>query len=76
MASFGQNPTDEELQEIIFLADSDDSGDIDFAEFVALIAHRNQGQTSETLKRQGGLFRLRHVRGRLHQRRGDAARHA
>ena len=57
MASVGQNPTDEELQEIIFLADSDDSGDIDFAEFVALIAHRNQGQqTSETLKAAFSVF--------------------
>ena len=56
MASVGQNPTDEELQEIIFLADSDDSGDIDFAEFVTLMAHRSQGQTTETLKAAFSVF--------------------
>eukprot|EP00966_Prymnesium_polylepis_P170045 3930913-Prymnesium_polylepis.1 len=47
MASVGQNPTDEELQEMIAIADADGTGDIDFAEFVTLMAHKMADEKSE-----------------------------
>lgn len=38
--SLGQNPTEKELQELINQADEDDSGTIDFQEFLSLMAHK------------------------------------
>ena len=40
MASIGQYPTDDELAEMIRIADADGTGDVDFAEFVTLMAHK------------------------------------
>ena len=40
MASVGQMPTDEEVSEMIRIADADGSGEVDFYEFVALMAHK------------------------------------
>ena len=40
MASVGQIPTDEELAEMIRIADADGSGSVDFYEFVTLMAHK------------------------------------
>lgn len=57
MASVGQNPTDEELQEMIAIADADGTGDIDFAEFVTLMAHKMADEKSEeTLKAAFAVF--------------------
>lgn len=57
MASVGQNPTDEELQEMIRIADADGTGDIDFAEFVTLMAHKMADEKSEeTLKAAFSVF--------------------
>jgi Ca2+-binding EF-hand superfamily protein len=57
MASVGQNPTDEELQEMIRIADADGTGDIDFAEFVTLMAHKMADEKSEeTLRAAFSVF--------------------
>ena len=40
MRTLGQEPTEVELEKMIKLADADGSGDIDFAEFTVLIAHK------------------------------------
>ena len=40
MKTLGQEPTEVELEKMIKLADADGSGDIDFAEFTVLIAHK------------------------------------
>jgi calmodulin len=57
MASVGQNPTDEELEEMIRIADADGTGDIDFAEFVTLMAHRIADEKSEeTLRAAFSVF--------------------
>ena len=55
--SAGQNPTDEELEEMIRIADADGTGDIDFAEFVTLMAHRIADEKSEeTLRAAFSVF--------------------
>ena len=57
MASVGQNPTDEELEEMIRIADADGTGDIDFAEFVTLMAHKMADEKSEeTLRAAFSVF--------------------
>jgi calmodulin len=57
MVSAGQNPTDEELEEMIRIADADGTGDIDFAEFVTLMAHRIADEKSEeTLRAAFSVF--------------------
>lgn len=40
MASVGQVPNDDELAEMIRIADADGSGEVDFYEFVTLMAHK------------------------------------
>ena len=40
MQSVGQTPTDDELNHMITVADADGSGEVDFYEFVALMAHK------------------------------------
>ena len=40
MLSVGQNPDDDELDEMVRIADADGSGEVDFYEFVALMAHK------------------------------------
>ena len=40
MVSLGQNPSPAELEKMIQMADIDGSGDIDFVEFVTLVAHK------------------------------------
>jgi calmodulin len=44
MRSLGQDPTKEELAKMVALADADGSGDIDFCEFVTLIAHKMKSE--------------------------------
>ena len=57
MVSAGQNPTDEELEEMIRIADADGTGDIDFAEFVTLMAHKMADEKSEeTLRAAFSVF--------------------
>ena len=57
MASVGQNPTDDELAEMIRIADADGTGDIDFAEFVTLMAHKMADEKSEeTLRAAFSVF--------------------
>lgn len=57
MASVGQNPTEDELVEMIRIADADGTGDIDFAEFVTLMAHKMADEKSEeTLKAAFSVF--------------------
>ena len=46
MKSLGQEPTAVELQKMVDLADADGSGDIDFIEFVTLIAHKMKDDDS------------------------------
>ena len=38
MRSLGQNPTKEELEEMINIVDSDGNGNVDFGEFLDLMA--------------------------------------
>ena len=47
MASVGQMPTDAELADMIAAADADGTGDIDFTEFAALMAHKMVDEKSE-----------------------------
>jgi len=47
MASMGQVPTDEEVAEMVRIADPDGSGSVDFAEFVTLMAHKMTEPESE-----------------------------
>ena len=47
MASVGQMPTDAELNDMISAADADGTGDIDFTEFAALMAHKMVDEKSE-----------------------------
>ena len=47
MASVGQIPTDDELHEMIRIADADGSGSVDFYEFVTLMAHKMTDVKSE-----------------------------
>ena len=57
MRTLGQEPTEMELEKMIKLADADGSGDIDFAEFVTLMAHKMADEKSEaTLKAAFSVF--------------------
>ena len=47
MKSLGQEPNEKELKKMVALADIDGSGDIDFAEFVVLIAHKMKDDDNE-----------------------------
>ena len=47
MASVGQVPSDEEVNEMIKIADADGSGSVDFCEFVTLMAHKMADVKSE-----------------------------
>ena len=47
MSSVGQVPTDEEVAEMVRIADADGSGSVDFAEFVTLMAHKMAEAESE-----------------------------
>ena len=47
MNSLGQEPSPAELEKMVELADADGSGDIDFVEFVTLIAHKMHGDENE-----------------------------
>ena len=47
MNSLGQEPTPTELAKMVELADADGSGDIDFVEFVTLIAHKMNDDDKE-----------------------------
>ena len=57
MASVGECPSDDELAEMIRIADADGTGDIDFVEFVTLMAHKmNDEKSEETLKAAFAVF--------------------
>lgn len=57
MQSCGQHLSKEELTEMIRVADADGSGDINFAEFVTLMAHKMVDQKSEqTLESAFAVF--------------------
>ena len=47
MRSLGQNPTQGELQEMIYELDTDGSGSIDFAEFLAVMTRKTTEDNSE-----------------------------
>ena len=47
MNSLGQQPSPAELEKMVELADADGSGDIDFIEFVTLMAHKMQDEDQE-----------------------------
>ncbi|XP_078182254.1 calmodulin-6-like [Carex rostrata] len=47
MRNLGQNPTEAELQEMINEVDADNSGTIDFKEFLGLMAHKLRDKESE-----------------------------
>ena len=47
MNSLGQSPSPTELEKMVELADADGSGDIDFVEFVTLMAHKMQDQEED-----------------------------
>ena len=57
MASVGQVPSDDELHEMIRIADADGSGSVDFCEFVTLMAHKMADVKSEgALKMSFSVF--------------------
>ena len=57
MVSVGRLPTDDELQEMIRVADADGSGSIDFYEFVALMANKQANPaTAETVEAAFHIF--------------------
>ncbi|CAL4946913.1 unnamed protein product [Urochloa decumbens] len=84
MRSLGQNPTEEELQDMINEVDADGNGTIDFPEFLGLMARRMRDSDSvEELreafrvfdKDQNGFItaaELRHVMANLGERLTDA----
>jgi calmodulin len=47
MKSLGQNPTDTELRDMISEVDSDGNGEIDFNEFLSLMARKMKSSDSE-----------------------------
>ena len=47
MKSLGQNPTDEELQEMVNEVDVDGNGEIDFGEFLLMMAKKMRENDSE-----------------------------
>ena len=53
----GSTPTDDEIAEMIAMADADGSGSIDFAEFVTLMAHNMTAEkTRDDLKMAFNIF--------------------
>ena len=61
MRSLGQDPTPAELKKMVATADADGSGDIDFYEFVTLIAHKmakdaESGNDPERIKNAFDVF--------------------
>lgn len=58
MVSVGQNPTDQEISDMVNIADADGSGTMDFAEFVTLMAHHMSGSedTVESLTEAFKVF--------------------
>ena len=47
MASVGHRPTAEELGDMIKLADADGTGDVDYVEFVTMMAHNMKNEKQE-----------------------------
>ena len=61
MNSLGQEPSPAELEKMVELADADGSGDIDFVEFVTLIAHKmhddeKEEDSDDKLKKAFAIF--------------------
>lgn len=57
MRQLGQNPTEAELKEMIKVADADDSGTMDFKEFLNMMAHRlKEASSEEELKEAFRVF--------------------
>jgi len=52
MKSLGQEPTGQELEKMVALADADGSGDIDFIEFATLIAHKMKDDENKSNKEE------------------------
>ena len=52
MKSLGQEPSEAELAKMVELADADGSGDIDFCEFVTLVAHKMRDEDSSLMQRR------------------------
>lgn len=68
MKSLGQEPTAVELQKMVNLADADGSGDIDFIEFVTLIAHKMKDDDSSMKEsRLKAAFKVFVSAGRTHR---------
>ena len=47
MRSLGQNPTDQDLKDMVSEVDADGSGEIEFQEFLSMMAKKNKGQDTE-----------------------------
>ena len=61
LKSLGQTATEDELKKLIAVADTDGSGDIDFLEFVVLVAHKmktenDAGKKTEAIKAAFAMF--------------------
>ena len=52
MKSLGQEPSEQELAKMVLLADADGSGDIDFCEFVTLVAHKMRDEDNSKQKKR------------------------
>jgi len=56
-AAAGQNPTEAELQDMIKQVDTDNSGEIDFAEFLTMMAKQMKNEdTEEEIKEAFKVF--------------------
>lgn len=57
MRSLGQNPTEQQIQDMLNEVDSDGSGSIEFPEFLLLMAlHTNQDMTEEEMREAFRVF--------------------
>ena len=61
LKSLGQSTTEDELKKLIAVADTDGSGDIDFLEFVVLVAHKmktdnDAGKKTDAIKAAFSMF--------------------
>ena len=61
MKSMGQDASEKELKKLIEIADTDGSGDIDFLEFMVLVAHKMKQDNSlssqtDTIKAAFAIF--------------------